>query len=75
MPNISLFKATKDKKIQFDKFQMQKQPTVPVYLAEAGFTVALGEQTNLHLVVIEVNFSCSTTNSILMGPIVDQFYR
>ena len=49
MPNISLFKATKDKKIQFDKFQMQKQPTVPVYLAEAGFTVALGEQTNLHL--------------------------
>ena len=34
---------------QFDKFQMQKQPTVPVYLAEAGFTVASGEQTNLHL--------------------------
>ena len=28
---------------------MQKQPTVLVYLAEAGFTVALGEQTNLHL--------------------------
>ena len=49
MPNISLFKATKDKKIQFDKFQMQKQPTVPVYLVEAGFTAAVGEQTNLHL--------------------------
>ena len=28
---------------------MQKLPTVLVYLAEAGFTVALGEQTNLHL--------------------------
>ena len=34
---------------QFDKFQMQKQPTVSVILVEAGFTAAVGEQTNLHL--------------------------
>ena len=36
-------------KNQFDKFQIQKQPTVPVYLVGAGFTAAVGEQTNLHL--------------------------
>ena len=28
---------------------MQTQPTVSVILVEAGFTAAVGEQTNLHL--------------------------
>ena len=46
-------------KNQFDKFQMEKQPTVP----EAGFTA--GEQTNLHL----------RTNGRAADPLWTQFMK